>query len=70
MNAFLASNGIDLPIIQAPIAGVSTPDRAAAVSNAGGLGSIGGGSVDAAATSQMIAAVRSKPACPFNVNLF
>ena len=31
--------GIAVPIIQAPMAGVSTPELAAAVSNAGGLGS-------------------------------
>ena len=36
--------GIELPIIQAPMAGVSTPEMAAAVSNAGALGSIGVGS--------------------------
>jgi nitronate monooxygenase len=30
--------GIDLPIIQAPVGGASTPELAAAVSNAGGLG--------------------------------
>ena len=34
---------LTVPIIQAPMAGVSTPDMAAAVSNAGGLGSIGVG---------------------------
>jgi NAD(P)H-dependent flavin oxidoreductase YrpB (nitropropane dioxygenase family) len=33
--------GIAVPIIQAPMAGVSTPELAAAVSNAGGLGSLG-----------------------------
>jgi NAD(P)H-dependent flavin oxidoreductase YrpB (nitropropane dioxygenase family) len=32
---------IDYPIIQAPMAGVSTPELAAAVSNAGALGSLG-----------------------------
>ena len=32
---------LDLPVIQAPMAGVSTPELAAAVSNAGGLGSLG-----------------------------
>ena len=32
--------GIQQPIIQAPMLGVSTPALAAAVSNAGGLGSI------------------------------
>ena len=30
--------GIDLPIVQAPIGRVSSPELAAAVSNAGGLG--------------------------------
>ena len=45
LNALLEKLGIDLPIIQAPMAGVSTPEMAAAVSNAGGLGSIGVGPV-------------------------
>ncbi len=42
--------GLSLPIVQAPMAGVSTPDLAAAVSNAGGLGSPGLGATDAAGT--------------------
>ncbi len=33
--------GIDHPIIQAPMAGSTTPELAAAVSNAGGMGSLG-----------------------------
>lgn len=33
--------GIDYPIIQAPMAGASTPELAAAVCNAGGVGSLG-----------------------------
>jgi nitronate monooxygenase len=52
------------------MAGVSTPEMAAAVSNAGGLGSIGIGPADAEKTRQMIAAVRSKTDRPFNVNVF
>jgi len=32
--------GIDLPILQAPMAGVSTPEMAIAVSDAGGLGAL------------------------------
>jgi NAD(P)H-dependent flavin oxidoreductase YrpB (nitropropane dioxygenase family) len=47
MSWLLRRIGIDLPIIQAPMAGVSTPEMAAAVSNASGLGSVGVGSVDA-----------------------
>jgi len=52
------------------MAGVSTPEMAAAVSDSGGLGSIAVGSVDAEAARQIIAAVRSKTARPFNVNVF
>ncbi|MGC4028961.1 MAG: nitronate monooxygenase [Steroidobacteraceae bacterium] len=37
---FLTRNGLPYPIIQAPMAGVSTPRMAASVSNAGGLGSL------------------------------
>jgi nitronate monooxygenase len=57
-------------MIQAPMAGVSTPEMAAAVSNAGGLGSIGVGSVDADVTRQRIAAVRARTERPFQVNVF
>jgi nitronate monooxygenase len=52
------------------MAGVSTPEMAAAVSNAGGVGSIGVGSADADATRQMIAAVRARTERPFQVNVF
>lgn len=62
--------GIDLPIIQAPMAGVSSPAMAAAVSNAGALGSIGVGATDAAGARAMIASVRERSAGPLNVNLF
>lgn len=51
--------GITIPIVQAPMAGVSTPDLAAAVSNAGGLGSIGVGATDAAGARAMIRATRA-----------
>jgi nitronate monooxygenase len=70
MNALLRKLGVRLPIIQAPMAGISPPDMAAAVSNAGGLGSIGVGNVDAKAAREMIAATRAKTDRPFNVNLF
>lgn len=39
-NEFCQRLGIRYPIIQAPMAGVSTPELAAAVSNTGALGSI------------------------------
>lgn len=70
MDPFLRKLGVELPIIQAPMAGVSTPEMAAAVSTAGGLGSIGIGAVDAEQARQMIAAVRAKTDRPFQVNVF
>ena len=62
--------GIRLPLIQAPMAGVSTPALAAAVSNAGALGSLGLGNLDATAARTMIEATRALTGNPFNVNLF
>lgn len=70
MSPLLARLGLRLPIIQAPMAGTSTPALAAAVTNAGGLGSIAVGAVDAATAHDMIAAVRHDTSGPFNVNLF
>lgn len=69
MNLF-DTLGLVHPIIQAPMAGVSTPDMAAAVSNAGALGSIAVGAVDASTARSMIDAVRERTDRPFNVNLF
>jgi nitronate monooxygenase len=62
--------GIDLPIIQAPMAGVSSPAMAAAVANAGALGSIGVGATDAAGARRMIEAVRQRSLRSLNVNVF
>ena len=59
-----------LPLIQAPMAGVSTPLLAASVSESGGLGSIGVGATDAAGAGVMIEQVRGRTARAFNVNLF
>jgi nitronate monooxygenase len=70
VHALLYKLGIELPIIQAPMAGVSTPEMAAAVSNAGGLGSIGVGTSNAETTRQMIAAVKARTDRPFQVNVF
>jgi nitronate monooxygenase len=68
--ALLEKLGIDLPIIQAPMAGVSSAAMAAAVSNAGGLGSIGVGATDAQGARRMIAAFRERSGRSLNVNLF
>lgn len=61
---------LDVPIIQAPMAGVSTPEMAAAVSNAGALGSLGVGATNAAGARQMISAFRERSSRSLNVNVF
>lgn len=61
---------IDYPIIQAPMVGVSTPELAAAVSNAGALGSIGIGASSVAQAREMITQTRALTGKPFNVNVF
>ena len=70
MDALLAKIGIRLPIIQAPMAGVSTPEMAAAVSNAGGLGSIGVGAQTASLAREMIIATQKLTSNSINVNVF
>ena len=70
MNFLIDRLGLDTPIIQAPMAGVSTPALAAAVSNAGGLGSIGVGAVNAAGARAMIDDLSRATNRPFNVNVF
>src|ERR1700722_4110561 len=66
----LKTLGIELPIIQAPMVGVSSPAMAAAVSNAGALGSIGVGATDAEGARRMIAAFRQRSKRSLNVNVF
>ncbi|MFC0202673.1 NAD(P)H-dependent flavin oxidoreductase [Novosphingobium soli] len=62
--------GLTAPIIQAPMAGTSTPALAAAVCEAGGLGSVAVGALDPAGVRALVAEVRGRTARPFNVNLF
>ncbi|WP_110025396.1 NAD(P)H-dependent flavin oxidoreductase [Mangrovibacter plantisponsor] len=58
------------PIIQAPMAGVSTPELAAAVSNSGALGSISVGAATAPQAREMIYQTQALTTAPFNVNVF
>ncbi|MUZ75284.1 nitronate monooxygenase [Agrobacterium vitis] len=62
--------GIRFPIIQAPMAGVSTPALAAAVSNAGGLGSLGLGASTVTQARAAIEATQALTDRPFGVNVF
>jgi len=62
--------GLTTPIIQAPMAVASTPALVAAVSNAGGLGSLAVGNMDANAARDVIRQTRALTDRPFNVNVF
>lgn len=62
--------GIALPIVQAPMAGSTTPELVAAVSEAGGLGSLGAAMMGPDELTGAIAAIRALTRRPFNVNLF
>ncbi|MGD2133764.1 MAG: nitronate monooxygenase [Maricaulaceae bacterium] len=62
--------GIEHPIIAAPMAGVSTPAMAAAVSNAGGLGSLGTGMASPEALAKILAEMAGLTNRAVNFNFF
>lgn len=62
--------GIEHPVVQAPMAGAATPELAAAVSAAGGLGSLGSAALPPAELVRQAHAVRAATDRPFNVNFF
>jgi nitronate monooxygenase len=62
--------GIDLPIIQAPMAGVQGSALAIAVSNAGGLGSLPCAMLSPDEMRDELAALRAGTSRPYNVNFF
>jgi len=62
--------GIELPIIQAPMAGVQGSALAVAVSNAGGLGSLPCAMLSLDAIRNELAAIKAHTSSPFNVNFF
>jgi nitronate monooxygenase len=61
---------ISHPIIQAPMKGTSTPDLAAAVSNAGGLGSLGCAGLDPGGIREITVEMRRHTDRAFNLNFF
>jgi nitronate monooxygenase len=62
--------GIELPIVQAPMAGVQGSALALAVSNAGGLGSLPCAMLSLDALRAELAAIKSGTGKPVNVNFF
>lgn len=66
-----ALRDLDVPVLGAPMAGgPGTPQLAAAVSSAGGLGFLPGGYLSAPQLAANIAAARSSTSGPLGVNLF
>jgi nitronate monooxygenase len=62
--------GIELPIIQAPMAGVQGSELAVAVSNAGGLGSLPCAMLSLDSLRKELAAIGDRTDRPYNVNFF
>lgn len=62
--------GVELPVIQAPMAGATTPDMVIAVSNAGGLGSLPSALYSEAELRAALDAVRAGTSGPINLNFF
>ena len=62
--------GIELPIIQAPMAGATTPEMVIAVSEAGGLGSLPAAMYTPDGLRAALEVVRKGTSRPINVNFF
>ena len=62
--------GIELPILQAPMAGAQGSDLAAAVSAAGGLGALPCAMLAPEQIRTEVAAIRARTDRPFNLNFF
>src|SRR5215475_7807943 len=62
--------GVELPILQAPMAGSQGSALAVAVSNAGGLGALPCAMLSADAVRKELEAIRSQTSRPYNVNFF
>src|SRR6201986_2342418 len=69
-NRLTAKLGIDYPIIQGPLGGLSSQRLTAAVSNFGGLGSFGAHGLQPDPIKDVIAEIRSLTSKPFAMNLW
>ncbi len=67
--SLLDTLNITYPIIQAPMAGATTPELAATVSNFGGLGSLGSGMTAPNVLTSQIDTIKSLTDRPFMINL-
>ena len=69
-RSFTARLGLELPLIQAPMAGVQGVAMAAAVSGAGALGSLPGAAMSPQALRDAVGEMRRDGGLPVNVNFF
>jgi nitronate monooxygenase len=69
-NRLTAKLGIDYPVIQGPLGGLSSQKLTAAVSKFGGLGSFGAHSLAPEQIKDVIAEIRSLTSKPFAMNLW
>ncbi|MDB6061106.1 MAG: 2-nitropropane dioxygenase [Verrucomicrobiaceae bacterium] len=69
-NSICKLLAIELPIIQAPMAGSAFSDLAIAVATAGGLGSLACAMLSADQIKQHVALIRAKTSAPINLNFF
>jgi nitronate monooxygenase len=69
-EALLRVLGTELPLIQAPMAGVQSSALAVAVSSSGGLGSLPCAMLTVDGMRQELAAIRAATEKPYNVNFF
>src|SRR6201997_5478452 len=69
-NRLTTKLGIEYPIIQGPLGGLSSQRLTAAVSNFGGLGSFGAHGLAPKAIRDVIAQIRSLTSKPFAMNLW
>jgi nitronate monooxygenase len=69
-SSFASQLGIEHPLIQAPMSGSTPPALVAAVSNAGGLGSLGAGYLEPSAIIEQAAQIRALGDRPYAIGLF
>jgi nitronate monooxygenase len=69
-NRFIKLCGIELPIIQAPMAGSALSDMVVAVSQAGGLGSLACALLSVEQARRELETIRRRTSRPINANFF
>src|SRR5215813_6466622 len=69
-DRFIKMSGIELPIIQAPMAGSALSDMVVAVSEAGGLGSLACALLSVEQARNELETIRRRISRPINANFF